>query len=494
MAFQLITIECSQAPLGNRKHSTSESTHGELTTLMLRPLTQESIPGFSHVIKLVEELQQKPSCHRLATSTLIDNCQTLTPAHPDPNNALESVHSIHAARLAVCELKSAFVEVPEECELLMPRQRPPSSKTNIKCYFPGSRCSFKPPNSEIDESPFEYGDTTQMQIHKCLRVLESRPQWWTSYSNAFQNAIPICRAARAEIDREELLTTGATIFTLFQNISNILQDSEQQRFEERLNATLVALQWQEKLQHNVEETQSMLGAFFSDIAKQLSSLSFTLSSLLSSVTSEVQSLTSKLNQTSSTVDETRTKLVSLWKDTEAHNNALAESQTKTWASQKDLSLGIQSQLDSIQHVQMRDLVSTLGNIYEYALEGHERSVANNQLQEAQFADHSRRLASLSESIEVTKLDVEAIGTTINSFRHALDEQLKVMSSLPHLGQFGGLLRLLPFLILAGFAAFAYPSTALFFTASAGATWILVNTDWSWLHGRATTVVVEEVMS
>lgn len=46
---------------------------------------------------------------------------------------------------------------------------------------------------------------------QCLRALESRPQWWTSYSNSRQNAMVICQAARIETEREELLDLHRSI-------------------------------------------------------------------------------------------------------------------------------------------------------------------------------------------------------------------------------------------------------------------------------------------
>lgn len=38
-------------------------------------------------------------------------------------------------------------------------------------------------------------------IRECLQSLESRPQWWTSYSNSRQNAAIMCQAARADIEK-----------------------------------------------------------------------------------------------------------------------------------------------------------------------------------------------------------------------------------------------------------------------------------------------------
>ena len=48
-------------------------------------------------------------------------------------------------------------------------------------------------------------------MEQCLKALESRPQWWTSYSNNRQNAMVICQAARIETEKEELLNLHQSI-------------------------------------------------------------------------------------------------------------------------------------------------------------------------------------------------------------------------------------------------------------------------------------------
>jgi hypothetical protein len=49
-----------------------------------------------------------------------------------------------------------------------------------------------------------YDDIKGQQLGQCLKSLESRPQWWTSYSNNRQNAVVMCQAARGQIEKGEL--------------------------------------------------------------------------------------------------------------------------------------------------------------------------------------------------------------------------------------------------------------------------------------------------
>jgi hypothetical protein len=64
-------------------------------------------------------------------------------------------------------------------------------------------------------------------VEACLRGLESRPQWWTSYSNSRQNAIVICQAARIEIEKEEMLNLHQSLAKNTQNLNSALQSALQ---------------------------------------------------------------------------------------------------------------------------------------------------------------------------------------------------------------------------------------------------------------------------
>lgn len=163
---------------------------------------QSAIPRpetFTNALRIIGSLETSPSCHRIATSTLIDSCQLLEAigeSHDKPNVALDSVKSIYAARLAVCELQGASALVPSECLIMVPRPQ----SNGFKCMLPGRRCQDKKASGIL-----QHPDVSQRQIGKCLKALESRPQWWTSYSNARQNAVVICQAARSELEKGTVL-------------------------------------------------------------------------------------------------------------------------------------------------------------------------------------------------------------------------------------------------------------------------------------------------
>ena len=97
------------------------------------------------------------------------------------------MRSLYAARLAICEIIKADSGIPEQCDLIMQRT----------ASFKGGRASLS--------------NTSKQQLGQCIQSLESRPQWWTSYSNSRQNAVVICQAARVDIEKGNAFTNLRTL-------------------------------------------------------------------------------------------------------------------------------------------------------------------------------------------------------------------------------------------------------------------------------------------
>ncbi|GLA72447.1 hypothetical protein AtubIFM55763_002986 [Aspergillus tubingensis] len=137
----------------------------------------------------------------MAVSKLVTSCQSIggRSEKPDPHTftTLEHIRSIYAARLAICELNEAGAAVPTSCHPIT--MRLPQKKGLF-----GLSTGYK--------THFNAAETvTKGQLESCLRSLESRPQWWTSYSNSRQNAVVICQAARFENEREEIIELHRSI-------------------------------------------------------------------------------------------------------------------------------------------------------------------------------------------------------------------------------------------------------------------------------------------
>jgi hypothetical protein len=154
---------------------------------------------FVKAMDIVNSLQGSPSCTRLATVSLLNTCGSLErPVNAAPGGGddvdtiLDSVKAVYAARLAVCELTEAGTAIPSDCSNIV---------MTPKAY--GGRKGFLARASAAKQTVtiLKEDKVNGKHLGKCLRSLESRPQWWTSYSNARQNAVVMCQAVRTNIDR-----------------------------------------------------------------------------------------------------------------------------------------------------------------------------------------------------------------------------------------------------------------------------------------------------
>lgn len=165
----------------------------------------------SQAVEFVVSMQTAPTCTRMAASHLMNECKHLEYA-PDfaksrPEAYLDKVKTEYAAKLAVCELLSAQPldpVAPPHCEILVP--------SSSACSRGGNWWYPKPEQPSEKQCYPQYKDH---QYTQCLKALQSTPQFWTSFSNARQNAVVMCQASRDAIEREDHLET-------FKNLTQIL--------------------------------------------------------------------------------------------------------------------------------------------------------------------------------------------------------------------------------------------------------------------------------
>lgn len=171
-----------------------------LSSLIQQPQLQRS-SLFSHALTIIQSLETSPSCNRLAALALINSCQSLdmpsgkhAEAIPGTESILDEVRSEYAARLAMCELSGAKATLPTPCLALLPSRSRCGKKGRLNVMgFLGHKESENLCLTQVSEQ----------EMKACLRSLESRPQWWTSYSNARQNAVIICQASRDAVEKGE---------------------------------------------------------------------------------------------------------------------------------------------------------------------------------------------------------------------------------------------------------------------------------------------------
>jgi hypothetical protein len=165
----------------------------------------------TQAVDFVVSMQTAPTCTRMAASHLMNECKLLEHA-PDfaksrPEAYLDGVKTEYAAKLAICELLSAQPVnplPPPHCDILVPSSR--------HCGKGGSWWYARP---EVLDDKQCYPEFKEYQYTQCLKSLQSTPQFWTSFSNARQNAVVMCQASRDAIERENHLE-------IFKNLTQIL--------------------------------------------------------------------------------------------------------------------------------------------------------------------------------------------------------------------------------------------------------------------------------
>lgn len=216
--------------------------------LSTKPKLHDSI--FTEAIQLLESMKSSPSCNRIAATRLVTSCQSIggktDEIETDTHMALDHIRSLYAARLAICELNGAGTATPAPC---FPVMVPPSPKKG----FLGFSNRYRPQVNIADSISAD-------MLEPCLRSLESRPQWWTSYSNSRQNAVVICQASRIESEKEELLELHRFVAESTRKLNRGLQEALRMaaegsaRHKEFMD---VIAHMRAKLAHELEESESL---------------------------------------------------------------------------------------------------------------------------------------------------------------------------------------------------------------------------------------------
>lgn len=201
----------------------------------------------------------------MAATKLVTSCQVIESSADNIGAkdylTLESLRSLYAARLAICELDGAAVSIPAAC-----------APVNVLHSQKKSRFGFL---AKHETKPHIEHDFPQQVLKPCLQSLESRPQWWTSYSNNRQNALVICQAARIENEKEELLGLHRSIvhstYKLNHGLKEALQtaSAESAAHREFIN-TVNALR--HKLANNLDKTETRVKTVLGGIAHDIESI------------------------------------------------------------------------------------------------------------------------------------------------------------------------------------------------------------------------------
>ncbi|KAH0367743.1 hypothetical protein KCU65_g4479, partial [Aureobasidium melanogenum] len=201
----------------------------DLTGIELSSNKVRITEGMHTIINTMHKVEKLPSCQKLASQALLNTCSEIDHATSlDTNKGidvmLERSKSIYATRLAICELMDANANIPSSCSPFRPVEQ--ASKFNgFRGFIVNGR--FTKPTT-----PRDFDDNRDLD--QCSASLSSNPVWWTSYSNARQNAVLLCHSMRAELDKDDMVEKVKLMLEAVLEASKVMADTtEEHRVFER---------------------------------------------------------------------------------------------------------------------------------------------------------------------------------------------------------------------------------------------------------------------
>ncbi|KAF7718287.1 Uncharacterized protein PECH_002889 [Penicillium ucsense] len=351
---------------------------------------------FTQAVHLLQSLNTSPSCNRLAATKLVTSCQELgRKSHSGPhiNQELDLTRSIYAARLAICELEGASALIPQPCipvAVTMPTQ---STSSHLKFFR-----RFTPTN------PDENG-LSKPELELCLKALESRPQWWTSYSNNRQNAMIICQASRIETEKDEILNLHQAIAEGTIKLNEGLQEAlrqaeksaaEQQEFLQRVLAL------QQQVSKELEQKRRAVEGIFDKTMRRMEhgfeTVNAAISTTLSRLHTESLVLKQDIQTSSSEVKSLQQALLAAHQETITRSHELAQSQQQDSIAAKAMSSDLQHSLQSLADTDISNLSRQMANM-DQALEWLINRLIVALEQESKLAE---RLRIMDRSVDQTQ--------------------------------------------------------------------------------------------
>ncbi|KAL2822838.1 hypothetical protein BDW59DRAFT_163648 [Aspergillus cavernicola] len=360
---------------------------------------------FTEANELLESIKSSPSCNQIAASKLAASCQSIgrkpdIPIDPDTPQALEHVRSLYAARLAICELSGAGTSIPSPCH---PVNASPYRRKGIF----GFGANHNPATSDNEPVPKEV-------LEACLKSLESRPQWWTSYSNSRQNAVVLCQAWRTEIEKEEILELYQTIVKSSIKLKHGLHDALRTAAEDTSShraftqsTELLRKEIMHEMKESISIFQKSFGRVSQNLETQFSSFIETITSALGGLQTGLTSLEKGLRNSSSEANNLREALRAIHDETISRSEQVALRQQQNAETHNGLALFLQSRLQSILQNDIFMLVEIVGT-FNASLESLDTSVAKIRERGESVSVGFRNIESSLEKFQVGVEDLHQI--------------------------------------------------------------------------------------
>ncbi|KAB8219404.1 hypothetical protein BDV33DRAFT_204527 [Aspergillus novoparasiticus] len=409
----LCSAESSASDLLIHRNSSFEEV--DLVSFISSKNTQHDVV-FKEAVQLLESMRSFPSCNRIAASRLVKSCQSVREKtnHIDPETyrVLEHTRALYAARLAICELDGAGTHIPNAC---LPVTFPPPQKKGIFGF------SLK------SEFPVNDVDTVSVQLlESCLKSLESRPQWWTSYSNSRQNAFIICQAARIENEKEELLNLHRSVVEgsnkLNQGLQEALRAAAAESLQHRAFASEIA-NMNARLVHDMEETRSHFKAMIEKAFYEIESGAVSVVNTVTSVLGRVQA--GNIQNASSEVSKLQYTFQGLVDEVLSANEQITIAHQQNVISHNELASSLRSKLESVLQDDMARLLHNI-EAFDSSLEWLSGRFGLLSEREMSISEH---LQALDTSLKEFKLKAESLHKAQLQQSEAVEFQSRLQEKL-----------------------------------------------------------------
>ncbi|RAQ69658.1 nuclear membrane fusion protein Kar5 [Aspergillus flavus] len=362
-------------------------------------------------------MRSSPSCNRIAASRLVKSCQSvrgkINNIDPETYRILEHTRALYAARLAICELNGAGTHIPNAC---LPVTFPPPQKKGI---FGFSLKSETPVNG-VDPVPVQL-------LESCLKSLESRPQWWTSYSNSRQNAFVICQAARTENEKEELLNLHRSVVEGSNKLNQGLQEALRTAAAESLHHRAFVSEisnMNARLVHDMEETRSHFKAMIEKAFYEIESRAVSIVNTVTSVLGRVQA--GNIQNASAEVSKLQYTFQDLVDEVLSANEQITIAHQQNAISHNELALSLRSKLESVLQ---DDMARLLHNIEAFDSSLEWLSGRFGLLSEREMSISEKRLQALDTSLKEFQLRAESLHKSQLQQSEAVEFQSRLQEKL-----------------------------------------------------------------
>ncbi|KAL7276214.1 hypothetical protein RUND412_000799 [Rhizina undulata] len=325
------------------------------------PSRMHQDPAYSSAMTIFRSLESKPSCHRIAAASLVNNCSSL-----DEKSEDGGLKIAYAVQLAVCELEATGVGFPQECNGLQEPGKRNERKKNLKC----------------------------------VQKLEERPQWWTTLSNNIQNAVVMCSAVRHELEKDQLLKLHRNITKVQQSLFTVLDTSLDEAWRSLALQKNFAGDWRKVLDEAVRDLVVTNGEF----TKSLRDVELRVREALEKLLTEIQ--TASLNgrnaaaQLEKSISESRDEVVSIkhlasdfWDEIEKNADRVARTNSDVLMQNSEL---IQ-QTNEILSTEIATAINDLLGVVQLLSAKIEFSVTNLEQFETRSKSYTDLFSSLSNS-------------------------------------------------------------------------------------------------